>query len=348
MNRKYVPYYDLLNICACFAVVCLHTNSAVWSFSYDSGWIGSMVIETVFYWAVPVFLMISGATLIDYRERYSTKEYFKKRISKTVIPYLIWSAIAIGWCVFARKSLTAADISSPIKIINIIMTNGANSVYWFFPVLFAIYMCIPVLGMIPGDKRLGRRGGYTYLIIISLVTISALPLLCRLLGIQWNGSLRNPMCGGYLVLPLLGYYIANTDIRKRYRVIIYILGIAGWGIHFGGTIYLSYKTGMCDSTFKDYVNLPAILQGAAIMVAFKYMKLRHISDSFIRIIRIISGASFGVYLAHYYFIDIALIKFNINNMSWQWKVFGPFGIYLAALICVLICRKIPLLKKIVP
>ena len=39
--------------------------------------------------------MISGATLIDYRERYTTIEFFKKRISKTLLPFLVWSVVGI-------------------------------------------------------------------------------------------------------------------------------------------------------------------------------------------------------------------------------------------------------------
>ncbi len=92
---KYVVAFDILNIISCFAVVALHVNGVFWRFSYDRYWITSNFIESLFYFAVPVFVMLSGATLINYRERYSTREFFKKRVVKTFVPFIIWSFIAI-------------------------------------------------------------------------------------------------------------------------------------------------------------------------------------------------------------------------------------------------------------
>ena len=37
--------------------------------------------------------MISGATLFDYRERYQTGAYFKKRFLKTGLPFITWTLI---------------------------------------------------------------------------------------------------------------------------------------------------------------------------------------------------------------------------------------------------------------
>lgn len=66
----------------------LHVNFVLWEFSGQTYWIEANLIESLFYFAVPCFFMISGVTLMDYRERCSTREYFKKRIGKTVIPFV--------------------------------------------------------------------------------------------------------------------------------------------------------------------------------------------------------------------------------------------------------------------
>ena len=87
-NKKI--HITALSVLSCFGVVCMHTGSFL-NFAKDLNWIFGNLIESVFYFAVPVFLMISGATLINYRKRYTTMEYFKKRISKTVIPFLFWN-----------------------------------------------------------------------------------------------------------------------------------------------------------------------------------------------------------------------------------------------------------------
>ena len=69
-KKNYILYFDLLNIFACFAVVALHVNGAVHTFAKTRNWVSCMFIEALFYFAVPVFFMLTGATLINYRKRY--------------------------------------------------------------------------------------------------------------------------------------------------------------------------------------------------------------------------------------------------------------------------------------
>ncbi|MCQ3915525.1 MAG: hypothetical protein MJ195_02075 [Mycoplasmoidaceae bacterium] len=61
--------------------------------------------------------MISGATLIGYRDRYDTKTYFKHRIKRCFIPYLIYS---IGGMIafFIINKTPGPDI--PIKIFDLL------------------------------------------------------------------------------------------------------------------------------------------------------------------------------------------------------------------------------------
>ena len=77
-----VIYFDILNIIACLAVVFLHCNGGVHGFSNTRLWKEYLVIEVVCYFAVPIFIMISGATLMQYRKRYTSKQFFLKRIEK--------------------------------------------------------------------------------------------------------------------------------------------------------------------------------------------------------------------------------------------------------------------------
>ena len=71
-------YISVLAVLSTFAVVFLHSNGCFWAFSKSRYWLTANIIESVFYFAVPIFFMISGATLINYKERYDTKTFFKK------------------------------------------------------------------------------------------------------------------------------------------------------------------------------------------------------------------------------------------------------------------------------
>lgn len=105
----------MLNIIACFCVICMHCNGIVHRYSNSAEWKQSMIVETIAYWAVPVFFMMSGATLMNYGERYDIKTHLKKRFLRVGIPfnsslsfpmtggYVLYAICYIRICSFNRR-----------------------------------------------------------------------------------------------------------------------------------------------------------------------------------------------------------------------------------------------------
>ena len=349
-NKKYILYFDLLNIFACFAVVALHVNGAVHTFAKTRNWVSCMFIEALFYFAVPVFFMLTGATLMNYRKRYDTGAFFKKRIFKTLVPFIIWSIIGICWSVFYTKGMKISDINTPAKFISAVINCKGMGIYWFFPALFSVYLTIPLFSLVDEDKRIGKKGIFTYLILVYIVLNVLLPFVCRLTGIQWNSALNAVSCGGYVVWFLIGYLLANTDINKKFRILIYILGLIGFFMYFYLTVQNSFKTGRFDKTYAGYMNIPAIFMGTAVFVLFKYGKWNLIEkhEKAVRFVRNLSSASFGVYLIHYYLKDFSISHFGIDPRSTLYRIVGTFIIYGLSVIIVRVIQKIPVIRKMVP
>lgn len=349
-NKKYILYFDLLNIFACFAVVALHVNGAVHTFAKTRNWVSCMFIEALFYFAVPVFFMLTGATLMNYRKRYDTGAFFKKRIFKTLVPFIIWSIIGICWSVFYTKGMKISDINTPAKFISAVINCKGMGIYWFFPALFSVYLTIPLFSLVDEDKRIGKKGIFTYLILVYIVLNVLLPFVCRLTGIQWNSALNAVSCGGYVVWFLIGYLLANTDINKKFRILIYILGLIGFFMYFYLTVQNSFKTGRFDKTYAGYMNIPAIFMGTAVFVLFKYGKWNLIDKhkKAVRFVRNLSSASFGVYLIHYYLKDFSIRHFDIDPRSTLYRIVGTFIIYGLSVIIVRVIQKIPVIRKMVP
>ncbi len=69
VSKKF--YISALSVLASFAVVVLHVNGVFWNFSRERYWITANIIESVMYFAVPVFFMITGATLMNYNKSFS-------------------------------------------------------------------------------------------------------------------------------------------------------------------------------------------------------------------------------------------------------------------------------------
>lgn len=277
-DQNYVVYYDLLNVLACFSVVVLHVNNTVHTFSYDRYWISAMFLEATFYAAVPIFLMLSGATLMDYR-------------------------------------------------------------------------AIPVISRIPKQDRLGRRGCFPYMIGVTFLLTVLLPLLCKLTGIGWNSALNMPVAGGYMIFLLLGYLLSRTVLSAKARIGIYLGGVFGWALYFGGTILLSYRDGSFNKMFKGYIGVPGVLMGVAVFELFRTLEQKgrlHLSASAVRVLKTVSGASFGVYLIHIYWRDILVHFLHLDVTGYLWRFLGPIPVYLLAMGTVLLLKKIPGLRRMIP
>ena len=100
-----VIYFDILNILAIFAVLILHHNGIVHGSPMTRAWNTSLIAECLFYFAVPLFCMLSGANLMNYRQKYNTKTFFKKRVLKVIIPFLFWSSFMFVYKIFFTKTI---------------------------------------------------------------------------------------------------------------------------------------------------------------------------------------------------------------------------------------------------
>lgn len=335
-------YITVLNVLSCLGVILLHT-STFWNFSKTRGWVAANCIESVFYFAVPVFVMISGATLIDYGERYTTKEYFVKRIKKTVIPFIAWSIISVFFALYCGSKVSL----KPIAIINAVINCQYMSIYYFFLLIFGVYLSIPVIGCIEKGKR---KGIFMYVIISTFVVNSILPLISRLSngGIAHNGNFQVYVCGGYLIYVFIGYYIDNYDISKNVKKLIYLLGILGLLIHFGGTWYFSFKNNTVDTVLKGYTSVPCVLYSAAIFLAIKNVNFDKVPKLFIKVISFFDGQTFGIYLIHMFVIRLMSKWFHIAPQRFVSNVVFAFVVFVLSALVVKGMQKIPFVRRIIP
>ena len=338
MEKPRVVYFDILNILAALSVVFLHCNTRVHFFTDTLAWRQMLFVETFCYWAVPIFLMLSGATLMNYRERYSTPEFFKKRFLKTVIPFVIWTLISI-----VDTKVNVFKIGER-AFINRFFGSGFESIYWFFIPLFAVYISIPVLSLLKDNRQiLWYMAGGAFLLN------SLGPTLFRYIGLQWNGSLSMLTVGGMLLFPILGYLFSVTDFSKKQRIIIYALGLFGAVLRYTVTYILSVRDCKTNRLMFDYNGFYSIFLACAVFTFFKYFPLCSqlaASKKAVKVLKAVSSCSFGVYLMH--MIIYRKLDDFIPVNSWQWQLLVPFLIYAIALGITYIIKKIPVLRNIVP
>lgn len=286
--------------------------------------------------------MLTGATLMDYREKYDTKTFFKKRFSKTLIPFIAWSLIALVWKV-ATKQMEAPI--GPRSLINLIINTQIIDVYWFFIPLFAVYLCIPVLSLLRKNQQ-----ALLYMMFAAITFNVVLPFFASLVGINWNSSLSFSLLSGYLVYPVLGYLLSQNELGKKQRLLIYAGGVIGTCWRYIATVFASDAAGELVRQGWGYVGLPCLLEAVAVFVFFKHLKLRSLANSprAQSLVSKVASCSFGVYLLHMIVFWYGLQLTGLNGESIIWRTLGPVVAYLICLAITLIAKPIPFVKALLP
>lgn len=335
---------DLLAIVSSFAVVMLHTSGnatylgvMVNRFTADGTW--SVLTNILFAFAVPVFFMQSGAKVLNYRDRYDTKSFFTKRVSKVAVPFVFWSVLA--YFLFGKwqsapllKSFLAENIVGP---------------YWFFYYILAFYLCVPALSVL-----VKYRSDRLILGLIGLVVLfkGTLPLLAVVFGYKMPFVSALPLGGGYLQYFLVGWYVSNHDLTSATRRKIYLLGLLMLALEIGLTLGLSYRTPRLPyynysmgyiKNFYDIANFPEFCLVLALFTWMKEKESKIRAWSFKDRLPLLAGITFGIYLLHpfviYYFLPVMQKYLGASPVYIRYFAY-PLAIYLISAALTVLLRKI--------
>ena len=324
-------YFDVLNILACFAVIMLHHNDLVHHWQNSADWLQALAVEVLFFWPVPIFLMLSGATLFDYRQRYDTITFFKKRCKKVLVPYLFWSA--------ALLYLTGIKFT-PIEFINGVVGHKVECTYYFFPLILSLYMLIPLISLV-----LKRRDILWYTAAMIFVIDFVICFWVKYIGIDSIINFEFPMNGMFLYM-ILGYLFATQKIGKKWRYTIYAGAILSIALRYGLIYYLSARYEATDKYWMSYKSLFAALPAGAIFLWFKQMRDRLNFNA--EVLKQMATCSLGIYLLHKPLMAWEKELLGMAPEDFMWRIILPFVTYLICLNMVFWLRKIPLVRHVLP
>ena len=350
MNREFVSekkdYICLANVISAAAVVYLHANACFWTFSDDLPyWKSANIIEGLFFFAVPVFLMNSGATLIDYNKRYGLRTYFRKRIRKTVIPYIFWSFAGLLFQLFLVGGIEAEEVS-PAFILNGLLTGHIVYYYYFFIGLFAVYLCIPLFAAVPEENRIKV---FAYLSAAAVVFNALIPAVIYCSGYDIAYDFSVPAVGGYLLYILLGYIISRADFSKKTRLAFYIAGTAGLFLKILLTYHYSMSAGVIAVFFEDYLCLPSIMYSCGVYVFFRYEGEKILRNGSVRkAVRFLSDYTLGYYLLHFFVLRMFVEYLPVTVFSPVYRFLLPIPALFIMTVFIRLARKIPAGRWILP
>ncbi|WP_028863052.1 acyltransferase [Psychromonas aquimarina] len=338
-ERPSIFYLDFLRCIAALAVIAIHVLGP---FRYlygeipDSEWLAATGINSLTRWAVPVFMMISGALLLSSERAFNCEHYLTKRLSKVAVPFVGWTLIyaVIGGFTGGGWSSTAV-----MQILNDSPNEPVWYHLWFFYDFIPLYFVIPFL--IPVLKKASPE-------LVKLAVMSWMVMfLMNWLKVE-SFLLENlVLYTGYLVL---GWYLFNRDNSKELKYWL-IGGGCMLVFNFFGSWQMAVESGEYSSFFMGYKTLNTVIIGAMLFVTAQTYADK-ISGKLRALVLVISKYSLGIYLLH----PILLIPVrNLDN-----GVYSLFGtnwlaipvitiiIMLISLLCTMFLVKIPFIKRLVP
>ncbi len=330
-------YIEFLRIAACFLVIVNHTNSQIFLGSSPSPtWFCSLTYFFICKIAVPVFLLITGALLLE-------KEDPPKKTAERVIR--IFTVLFVGsFCYYAYYSWRNGTAFSIKEFLwNLPQTNATNS-FWYLYLYLALMCLLPILQKLV--KALTKRQ-LEYLLFLSLGILGTAPLIP---SFDLASLFVAGLIGPYIGQVLLGYYIEHyVPLTKRvFRgcLCAFVLLIA---LQVAGTFYLYQRNPSSYLSFDNRTLNTITGSAACFYICVKYIFTKHTPRPALeRGLCRLGALTFGIYL---------LADLVIDRSGFLYPMLGEYMPSLAAMVlwelvifavCALIAaalRRIPVLRK---
>lgn len=302
MTHKRDLSLDILRIIAAFLVVVIHVAAGSVLRYNDVGsneWWWANVYDGVARISVPLFFAISGLLLLS-RPRKDIKEFYRKRASRVVVPFVVWSVFYL-WYANDFSSLSLDEVLS-------ITTMRAFSHFWFLYYIIGLYVITPLLWKILTERRaLVFTGAWLCISVASTI-------------LEWRLHL-----GFSVMYFIIGPYISQWLARFSTRMLLILFVCASLATVLGTHAVL--ENGVFSQLFYNYSS-PSVI--VASVTAFEIIhrlarsrsqKLSGYGSTLVKL----SGLSLGIYLVHPFIIrevftgDYTLITTVLNYM--------PSGLY---------------------
>jgi surface polysaccharide O-acyltransferase-like enzyme len=290
-----------LRLLALFAVIMLHTTAPL-LFQYGkvplSQWLTANFYNALVRFAVPVFVMITGALLL-HRE-YELGDFLKKRLGRVIVPFLFWSLVYVGYSWYNEEIFFGTDTLANIKQVLHLLKYGSAYHLWYVYMLIGFYFFIPVLSKFV--RNASKREIQYFLVVWLGVMLIAQPYLSR-----FDPQVDLHYFAGYAGYLVLGHYLAFYITNHKYlRVVMLLLFISVLGIIVGGT-YLLYKHNTDLTLLYEPVNPAIVLLSSSVFLLVRFSKL-HVSAFINQARDFACRYNFGIYLSH------ALILYLLDDL----------------------------------
>ncbi|GAA2756478.1 acyltransferase [Actinopolymorpha rutila] len=341
--RRYVPWLSWVRVAAAIAVVSGHVcTHLVWEWGKvsDREWHFGNLVAATSRFSVPLFVMASGAVLLQAGRNQSLRDFYARRASRLAIPLVAWSVFYI-W--FGRW-MTDVDLVWTDFSKLLLLGRPYYHLYFLF-VIVGLYLITPYL-------RIFVNAAPRRYLVTGTALIMAMTFFDKLHRVL-NGLSLEPNAFSYF-LPWIGYYLLGyvlltTPMPASRRRVGWIAGvtfvvtmlanaIGNWVMHmafgnrYGLMLYHHHLLGpmimaiaavfLMRAIFGDGEAVDTAREGAA---APEKPKRRPVGQR-------LADLTLGIYLMHP--IPIAFIREYQPRFSSPWSSIGYHSAGIVAVLAV--------------
>lgn len=339
-------WIDYLRVAAILAVITIHVTASYYSrfgqISQAEWWFANFLNAASRY-AVPVFVMISGAVLLG--KDVTIAQFYAKRSARLIPPFVFWTLFFIGFRVYLGM-----DMSGLIYFLKFGLLTHGQAYYhlWYLTMFMCLMLFAPFLNQfINGSKPTATELGVLLAVLFLFYVFNSV-------STAWEDVMGREMIWfglfpWFIAYFLGGYYLDRHGERLPLKRTTLLAGIVL--IVLAGAA-LNYDVARKYNVVSDH----HVLDSAGFLVfglSFLVFLLAKKSESILResrIISIISEASFGMYLIHPVFIHFAdwgVAELGIDHYSVVVLIPVVWVVtVIASLVSIVLLRKIPVMRHI--
>jgi surface polysaccharide O-acyltransferase-like enzyme len=338
-------WIEALRVLCAFAVVVLHTAAQAQPEYVEAGanwWIAN-IANAAARFAVPVFVMISGALLLDLGRSDTAAQFYRKRLTRLLPPFAVWTILylILRYHQVPGKALTVRHLGWCF------LTGQVYFHLWYLFILPGLYLVTPFIRTF---LQKARPKEVLWLVVLIYAAAFAHEVVDSFF-------LQNERTIFTMFIPYLSYYILGWWIVYRSHHHVSRLVLASVAAACVSAIALSvglvtreYPLGPDRFPYRPFC--PAVLAlSAAVFMSFKNLAgSSAITGRLLRHARFLGPATFGIYLVHPMFLYFASLTGFYRLLHGYPLAFIPivsivaFGLSLAT---VLLVRKIPYVRTAV-
>lgn len=339
-------HLETLRIVAAILVIFNHTEGFRLFMNFPVGSVMyciSLFFSALCKIAVPIFLMISGALMLN--RDISLKEIWLKRIPRILIVLVISSFVYYLYGI--KDSLSSFSV---LEFLQVTYSSQTSVHLWYLYAYIAFLASIPFLRAI--TKALSDTA-FRYMIVLygAFMLVSLLEIL--LLKVSINKYLKPSwLFGEILLFPLLGYYIehrqADRKLLMKDKLLLIFVGLLGI---LSAAWLTSWEFVSTNQFTQSYISFLVFLPCLSLYLLIKdFFSGREVHPIREKILVGFGACTFGVYLIHL----IVPLRSTITTILYEKMSLPPLLAVLAYCIIIFVesscitfvLKKLPFVKKL--